>query len=145
MLEAARDASQSASAPPMLLAVTVLTSLSQEEATSIGVAGPIAAWAEKLADVASAAGMSGLVASSHELSRLSSRFSGTMKLVVPGIRPGGAPAQDQARTATPGDAIGAGADYLVVGRPILQAPDPSSAADAIVKEIEQVLRRKQKT
>jgi orotidine-5'-phosphate decarboxylase len=144
MLEAARDAAQSVPVPPMLLAITVLTSLSQDDAAQIGILDPVAVWAEKLAVIASEAGIPGLVTSPHELPGIYSRFGGTIKFVVPGIRPGGAARQDQVRTATPGAAISAGADYLVVGRPILQAPDPSVAADAVVEEISKALLRKEK-
>jgi orotidine-5'-phosphate decarboxylase len=67
---------------------------------------------------------------------LRKKFQGEMQLVIPGIRPAGAATQDQSRTATPAEAIRAGADFIVVGRPILQAPDPAKAADAIVAEIQ---------
>lgn len=144
MLEAAREAAQGAAAPPMLLGVTALTSLSQDDAAHMGIADPIAKWVEKLAGIASEAGIPGLVTSSHELPILYSRFGGKMKLIVPGIRPGGSAAQDQARTATPSEAIAAGADFIVVGRPILQAADPRSAADSIVVEIAQGLERREK-
>jgi len=145
MMEAARDAAAAATAPLTLLAVTALTSLDPNDAVSIGIGGAITDWVEKLADLAHQAGIRGLVASSHELPKLYARFGGTggtMKLVIPGIRPGGAPTQDQARTATPAQAIAAGADFLVVGRPILQAPDPAEAADRIVEEIHLALQKK---
>ncbi len=142
MLEAAREAAQSAAEPPLLLAVTALTSLSAEDAAGIGIGDPLASWVQKLAELSKAAGIPGLVASAHELPDLHARFGKAMKLVIPGIRPGGAVAQDQARTARPGDAIRAGADYLVVGRPILQAPDPAEAADAIVAEIADALSKR---
>lgn len=135
MLEAAREAAQASTTPPLLLAVTALTSLAPDDALSIGIGDPLAYWVEKLAKLSLEAGISGLVASSHELATLHAKFGNKMKLVIPGIRPGGTPTQDQARTAGPADAIRAGADFLVVGRPILQAPDPVSAADSMVKEI----------
>ncbi len=135
MLEAAREAAQAATTPPLLLAVTALTSLAPDDALSIGIVDPLAYWVEKLARLSLEAGISGLVASSHELAALHAKFGSKMKLVIPGIRPGGTPTQDQARTAGPADAIRAGADFLVVGRPILQAPDPVSAADSVVNEI----------
>jgi orotidine-5'-phosphate decarboxylase len=139
MLEAARDAAQAAAAPPMLLGVTALTSLTPEDAQSLGIQGTLTTWVERLAELALEAGIPGLVASAHELPTLHARFGGRMRLVIPGIRPGGAPSQDQARTATPAEAISAGADFLVVGRPILQAPDPGQAADRIVEEIARAL------
>ena len=144
MLEAARDAALNSPNPPLLLAVTALTSLSSEDVRSIGIQGPLPQWVERLADLAYQAGIPGLVASSHELPRLHARFGGRMKLVIPGIRPGGAELQDQARAATPGDAIRAGADFLVVGRPIIQAADPAQAADQIVMEIAEASAEKQK-
>ncbi len=135
MLEAALKAAQSAPKPPLLLAVTALTSLSAEDALSIGIRDPIGNWAEQLAGLALQAGIPGIVASSREVPGLRSRFGGRLKLVVPGIRPAGAATQDQARTATPGEAIRAGADFLVVGRPSLQAGEPPLAADQIVAEL----------
>jgi orotidine-5'-phosphate decarboxylase len=144
MLEAARDAALASANPPLLLAVTALTSLSPEDARGIGIRDPLAHWVEGLADLAYKAGIKGIVASSHELPQLFSRFSGKMKLVIPGIRPGGAQLQDQARAATPGDAIRAGADFLVVGRPILHAENPAQAADHIVLEIAEALAADQK-
>ncbi len=141
MLEAALEAAAAAPQPPMLLAVTALTSLSQEDVSSIGVPLSPVAWVEKLALLAVKAGIAGIVASPLELPALRSTLGPGVKLVIPGIRPGGSPAQDQSRTAKPGDAIRAGADYLVVGRPILQAPDPAGAADHIVAEIARELSR----
>ncbi len=135
MLEAALEAAQASATPPLLLAVTALTSLAPLDALSIGIRDPLASWVDKLAELSNEAGIPGLVASAHELPGLAARFAGAMKIVVPGIRPGGIPAQDQARTASPADAIRAGADFLVVGRPILQSPDQASAADTIVREI----------
>jgi orotidine-5'-phosphate decarboxylase len=142
MLEAAREAAQASSAPPLLLAVTALTSLSPEDAAGIGITAPLASWVHKLAELANEAGIRGLVASSHELPELHARFGASVSLVIPGIRPRGTATQDQARTASPGEAIRAGADYLVVGRPILQAPDPTGAADMIVAEIADALSKR---
>jgi orotidine-5'-phosphate decarboxylase len=136
MLEAARAAAESWAAPPLLLAVTALTSLSKAETGRIGVSEAIETWVERLADLAWQARLTGLVASPRELPRLRQKFQGQMKLVVPGIRPSGASSDDQSRIAGPADAIRSGADFLVVGRPILRAPDPGQAADQIVREIE---------
>jgi orotidine-5'-phosphate decarboxylase len=135
MLALASQEAQSFSSPPLLLAVTALTSLSEEEARKIGVSGPIEQWVEKLADLAFSSGIRGIVASSKELPMLRRKFHDTMQFVIPGIRPAGAAVQDQSRTATPAEAIRAGASYIVVGRPILQAADPAKAADAIVREM----------
>jgi len=144
MLEAAREAAQTVSSPPLLLAVTALTSLSLDDARSIGVQDELAIWVERLAGLACQAGIRGLVASAHELSHLRRKFGDTMQLVIPGIRPGGEPTQDQARTATPAEAIRNGAGFVVVGRPILQAPDPALAADRIVEEIAAQLPKSRK-
>ena len=135
MLAAANQEALSSASPPLLLAVTALTSLSEEEVRKVGVAGSIEQWVEKLAELAYSSGIRGAVASSKELPLLRRKFGDTLKLVIPGIRPAGTASQDQARTATPAEAIQAGASYIVVGRPILQSPDPAKAADSIVKEI----------
>ena len=144
MLQAAREAAESASSPPLLLAVTALTSLSLDDVRSIGIQDELAGWAERLAGLACQAGIPGLVASAHELPHLRRKIGDRIKFVIPGIRPEGAPAQDQARTATPAEAIRGGAGFLVVGRPILQAPDPAQAADRIVEEIAAQLSKSQK-
>ncbi len=145
MLEAARDAAASLPAPPMLLAVTALTSLSEEETRSIGITEAVATWVERLAGIACDAGLTGLVASPLEVARLRRQYGDRLKIVTPGIRAAGAEAQDQSRTAEPGQAILAGADYLVVGRPILRASDPGAAADLIVGQIEDALRTRQRS
>jgi orotidine-5'-phosphate decarboxylase len=144
MLEAAREAAQTVSSPPLLLAVTALTSLSLDDARSIGVQDELAIWVERLAGLAYQAGIRGLVASAHELPHLRRKFGDTIQFVIPGIRPEGAPTQDQARTATPAEAIRGGAGFLVVGRPVLHAPDPAQAADRIVEEIAAQLPKSQK-
>jgi orotidine-5'-phosphate decarboxylase len=136
MLEAARAAAESWVTPPLLLGVTALTSLSEADSRRIGVYEAIETWVERLADLAYQARLTGLVASPWELPHLRQKFRGQMKLVVPGIRPSGASSDDQRRIAGPADAVRAGADFLVVGRPILQAPDPQQAADQIAREME---------
>jgi orotidine-5'-phosphate decarboxylase len=135
MLSVASQEAQSFDSPPLLLAVTALTSLSEEELQKMGITAPIEHWVEKLADVAYISGIRGIVASSRELPMLRRKFQDTMQFVIPGIRPAGAALQDQSRTATPAEAIRAGASFIVVGRPILQAADPAKAADAIVQEM----------
>jgi orotidine-5'-phosphate decarboxylase len=139
MLAAASQEAHESSEPPLLLAVTALTSLSEEEMQKLGVAGSIGQWVERLAALAHSSGIGGIVASSKELPLLRRKFQHTLQLVIPGIRPAGTSLQDQSRTATPAEAIRAGADYIVVGRPILQAPDSAKAADSIVEEISQAL------
>jgi len=144
MLEAAHEAARKAASPPLLLAVTALTSMAPEDTRSIGVQESLTSWAERLADLAFGAGLRGLVTSRHELPYLRSKFGDTMCFVIPGIRPSGAVVQDQARTATPAEAIRAGAGYLVVGRPIIEASDPARAADQMVSEIAAALAHSQK-
>ena len=138
MAIACQEAAASTS-PPLLLAVTALTSLSEEEIKKLGIHASVEQWVEKLAALAQDSGIRGLVASSQELPMLRSKFGKSMQFVIPGIRPAGAAVQDQSRTATPAQAISAGASYIVVGRPVLQAPDPARAADALVEEISQAL------
>lgn len=137
MLSAACEEAQSSGSPPLLLAVTALTSLSLENVRTLGIGGSIEDWVERLAMLAYDSGIRGIVASSKELPMLRRKFQADMRLVIPGIRPAGSALQDQSRTATPGEAIRAGADFIVVGRPILQAPNPAMAADAIVADIAQ--------
>jgi orotidine-5'-phosphate decarboxylase len=139
MLSAASQETQSSASSPLLLAVTALTSLSEAEINAMGIAGSVEQWVDRLAAMAQNSGIPGLVASSKELSLLRSRFGSTLQFVIPGIRPAGAALQDQSRTATPGEAIRGGANYIVVGRPILQAHDPADAADSIVEEIQKNL------
>jgi len=131
MLEAAREAAAAAKAPPLILGVTALTSLAALDLEAVGVSGTVGWWVERLAALAVEAGLEGLVSSSHEVRELRRAHPG-LALVVPGIRPDGAAPGDQRRAATPGEAMSAGASYLVVGRPLLTAPDPAAAADAIV-------------
>jgi orotidine-5'-phosphate decarboxylase len=135
MLEAAREAAAQSATAPLVLAVSALTSLGDDDCREIGVQVPVAQWVDSLAQIACDAGIPGLVASPLELRSLRRRFAGRFQLITPGIRPSGAAAHDQARTATPRDAIEAGADYIVVGRPILLAEDPAATADAIIAEV----------
>jgi orotidine-5'-phosphate decarboxylase len=142
MLEAARKAAEASSDPPLLLAVTALTSLSRDDILSLGVNSAPSDWVGNLASLANQAGLRGLVASPLEIPRLRSSFGDEMRLIIPGIRPAGTDAQDHSRAAQPRAAILAGADFLVVGRPILRAPDPARAADEIVAEIGEALRER---
>src|ERR1017187_309065 len=135
MLKAAAEAAAQSPAKPMVLAVTVLTSLSDADLAEIGVSGPIQTQVLRLGSLARAAGCGGLVASGQETRELRRELGSDFAIVTPGVRPTGTAAGDQARVLTPKDAIAAGATYLVVGRPILEAEDPSQAAEAIVSEI----------
>ena len=135
MIEAARRAAETAARPPLLLAVTVLTSLGGEALHATGVAGGPRQQVLRLARLALNVGADGLVCSAHEAAMLRDAFGAGPVLVVPGIRPAGSQAGDQARTMTPREAVDAGADWIVVGRPITGAPDPAAAAAAIAAEI----------
>ncbi|MGH9565284.1 MAG: orotidine-5'-phosphate decarboxylase [Candidatus Angelobacter sp.] len=134
MLQAAAEAAGNRLS---LLAVTVLTSMSDEELSQVGVAGPVQDQVLRLAELARTAGCDGIVASARESEPLRRALGEGFAIVNPGVRPAGSQRNDQHRVATPGNAIRAGASHLVVGRPITQAADPAQAAQAIVNEIEQ--------
>jgi orotidine-5'-phosphate decarboxylase len=123
-----------------LLAITILTSHDEDTLGEIGVNGSMAESVRRLAQLAKEAGADGVVASPHEVAIVRAACGSDFLIVTPGIRPAGAAAFDQARAATPAAALAAGADYLVVGRPITEAADPAAAADAIVREMEGALR-----
>jgi orotidine-5'-phosphate decarboxylase len=133
MMRAAAEAR--GNARTRLLGVTVLTSLDDSDLAATGQNGPAAAQVKRLALLAQASGLDGVVCSPQEVAMLRATCRKDFLLVVPGIRPAGAAAQDQKRVQTPRDAITAGADYLVIGRPITEAPDPQAAARAILAEI----------
>ncbi len=118
-------------AAPLLIGVTVLTSLADADLRETGVAATAAQQALALARLATACGLDGVVCSAVEAPALRSALGPSFKLVTPGIRPAGSAKDDQARIVTPEAALAAGADYLVIGRPITQAPDPLAALDAI--------------
>ncbi len=139
MLKAAVEAAAQSAAKPMVLAVTVLTSLSDADLSEIGVSGNVITQVLRLGALARNAGCGGLVASALEARELRRELGDDFAIVTPGIRPGGTAVGDQARVLTPKEAIAAGATYLVVGRPILEATDPSQAAQNIVREIDEAL------
>ena len=118
-----------------ILAVTVLTSLDQASLTRMGVDMALKDLVLKRAEFAAEAGADGVVASAREAAAIKTRFDDALTIVTPGVRPAGASADDQKRIVTPAAAIAAGADHLVIGRPIVGAPDPRAAAAAIVREI----------
>lgn len=136
MLKAAAEAASQSTAKPMVLAVTVLTSLSDADLQELGIASSVATQVLRLGALARNAGCGGLVASALEAAQLRRELGGGFAIVTPGVRPSGAAAEDQARVVTPRDAIAAGTTHLVVGRPILEAADPAKAAEAIMQEIE---------
>jgi len=134
MLRAAVEAKRGA-AEPRILAVTVLTSLSDADLQAVGQKTPVADQVLRLGRLARDAGVDGLVASPHEVAPLRAALGPDCLLVVPGVRPSWAAADDQKRVMTPAEAVGAGADYLVIGRPITRADDPADAARRIADEI----------
>ncbi len=137
MLEAAADAAAGLPNPPQLLAVTVLTSMDQLQLAAIGIDHSPETQVLRLANTAAEAGIDGFVASPEEISALRQRFRDAT-LVIPGIRPAGSATGDQKRVATPATALAAGASFLVIGRPITQAPDPVAATQAILDEMSRV-------
>ena len=136
MLKSAAEAATQSPARPMVLAVTVLTSLSDSDLSEIGVSGSVLAQVLRLGALARNAGCGGIVASAHEARELRRELGAAFAIVTPGVRPAGSAVGDQARVVTPRDAIAAGATYLVVGRPILESSDPAQAATDIAAEIE---------
>jgi orotidine-5'-phosphate decarboxylase len=134
MRQAVREARASSPATK-LLGVTVLTSLDAADLDAVGQQGPVAEQARRLALLARDCGLDGLVCSPHEVAALRAAVGSTMQLVVPGIRPAGAGSGDQKRVMGPAEALAAGADWLVIGRPITAASDPAAAARAIRDEI----------
>jgi orotidine-5'-phosphate decarboxylase len=136
MVTAAREAAETAGAArPLVLAVTVLTSLDAAALAAIGISAAPGEQAIRLARLAAKAGADGLVCSPLEVAALRGALGPDVKLVVPGIRPAGSAAGDQARIGTAAQAVAAGADWIVVGRPITGAVDPGAAAAAIAAEI----------
>ena len=136
MLEAAVKAAEASAAPPILLAVTVLTSLDEASLQDIGQRGPAGEQALRLARLAQHAGLHGAVCSAHEIGGLKAALGSEFRLAVPGVRPSGAAGpDDQARVTTPREAMRLGADWLVIGRPITAAADPARALDGMLEEI----------
>jgi orotidine-5'-phosphate decarboxylase len=126
MLAAARTAVNGAQAP-RLIAVTVLTSMDTAQLAAVGIADAPAAQVARLAALSARAGLDGVVCSAQEAGALKIAHGPDFLTVTPGIRPAGSQADDQSRTLTPAEAMAAGADYLVIGRPITQASDPQAA------------------
>ncbi len=136
MMRAAREAVDGAGGErPKLIAVTILTSLDEADLVEIGLAGPVEVRAIALARLARDCGLDGVVCSPREIGPLRRALGPHFLLVVPGVRPAGMAPGDQKRVTTPAEALGQGADYLVVGRPISAAADPAEAARAIAAEL----------
>ena len=135
MLNAAVEAASQSAAKPMILAVTVLTSLSDSDLQEIGISGGVLSQVLRLGALARSAGCGGLVASAHEARELRRELGEGFEIVTPGVRPAGAAVGDQARVLTPAAAIAAGATRLVVGRPITEAENPLRSANEVLMGI----------
>lgn len=135
MMRAAVDAAKSVCASSKVIAVTMLTSLSDEDLPAIGIVPPISDQVLRLAHLSQTCGLDGVVCSAHEITRLRSELGPDFLLVVPGIRPAGSEHGDQRRVMGPLHARRAGADILVIGRPITAATDPGLAAQGIVQSL----------
>lgn len=138
MLEAAREALASFQHRPQLIAVTILTSMAQDDLHDIGIESGPAQMVSRLARLTQDSGLDGVVCSAQEAATLRQQCGKDFRLVTPGIRPAQAALDDQSRIMTPRAALAAGASYLVIGRPITQAPDPLQAMLAISREIEEM-------
>jgi orotidine-5'-phosphate decarboxylase len=136
--EAARSAAEGGKVPkPVLLGVTILTSLKGTDLEEVGMGSDVASQVLRLAGLAKAAGLDGVVCSPQEIEVLRKEYGRDFIIVTPGIRPVWAAAQDQKRIMTPAEAVAKGADYLVIGRPITGAPAPNEAFLRIVEELDQ--------
>lgn len=137
MMQAAREGIDKANRPtaPLLIAVTVLTSMDEPTLHTLGISRDLKAQVLALATLTKQAGLHGVVCSAQEASMLKNALGGDFCLVTPGIRPHDAQSDDQTRIVTPADAMAFGAHYLVIGRPVTQAPDPVVALNTIANNI----------
>jgi orotidine-5'-phosphate decarboxylase len=135
MLRAAAEAASQSASKPLVLGVTVLTSLNDSDLQEQGITDGVQAHVLRLAGLALQAGCGGIVASAQEAAHLRQTLGTGFAIVTPGVRPAGGDAGDQARVVTPKAAIQAGASYIVVGRPITTANDPGAAAASIIAEL----------
>ncbi|WP_455374125.1 orotidine-5'-phosphate decarboxylase [Limibacillus halophilus] len=136
--EAAREASEDLEIErPLVIAVTLLTSLDQSDLDEVGIKGPVQDRVVALARLAQDCGLDGVVCSAREIAALRDACGPAFKLVVPGIRPAWSETGDQKRVMTPAQAVASGADYLVIGRPISAAADPAAAAKRVIAELEE--------
>jgi len=135
MMEAARERLESRARRPLLIGVTVLTSMDGADLREVGLTAEPAEQVLRLADLTRRCGLDGVVCSPREARDLRAALGDDFLLVTPGVRPASAAADDQRRVMTPAQALDAGADYLVIGRPITAAADPIAALDSIVGEI----------
>jgi len=135
MMQAAREAIDKFAKPPRLIAVTILTSMGEQDITEVGLSGSPEKNVLSLAQLAKSSGLDGVVCSPKEVAQLRTQLHDDFLLVTPGVRPHGASQDDQKRTMTPKQALQSGASYLVIGRPITKADDPLQALKVICTEI----------
>jgi orotidine-5'-phosphate decarboxylase len=135
MMRAAKDAAASVDPKVQVIAVTVLTSIDDAALDATGQRGPAADQVVRLASLTQKSGLDGVVCSAHEIAAIRKACGPDFLLVVPGIRPAGSDLADQRRVMTPREAASAGADILVIGRPITGAPDPARAAHDIAESL----------
>jgi len=140
MLQAAREGVERSGRKPLLIAVTILTSMDASDLASVGLAGSPEDNVLRLAVLAETSGLDGVVCSSRETSALRARLADDFLLVTPGIRPAGSAADDQRRIMTPVEAVQSGSSYLVIGRPVTQADDPEGVLRTINSELAAVAR-----
>lgn len=139
LFQAVKSVAETAAAlkitPPLVIGVTVLTSLKEEDLKDIGIRSKVESQVELLAKLSKSCGLDGVVASAHEITAIRNATDEKFLIVTPGVRPVWAGHGDQKRVMTPREAIDKGANFIVVGRPITQAEDPKAAAERILKEI----------
>ena len=137
MMRAAREAIEGVARPPLLIAVTVLTSLRDADMEAVGFAGGVVESVDRLARLTRECGLDGVVCSAQEATRIRDAVGSDFVLVTPGIRLPNAAADDQARVVTPAEAVRLGAHYLVIGRPITQSPDPAATLESIRQSLQE--------
>lgn len=142
MLLAAREAIARESNQPLLIGVTVLTSQASADLADVGIQAGVADQVARLAGLCKSAGLDGVVCSAQEAGGLQAALGREFILIAPGIRPAGSACHDQKRTMTPAEAILAGSHYLVIGRPIFQAPDPLQMLQQLNREIDAALAQR---
>ena len=137
MMRAAREAIEGVARPPLLIAVTVLTSLRDADLEAVGFAGSIVETVDRLARLTRECGLDGVVCSAQEAPRIRDAVGSDFVLVTPGIRLPTSAADDQARVVTPAEAVRLGSHYLVIGRPITQSPDPAATLESIRQSLQE--------
>jgi orotidine-5'-phosphate decarboxylase len=135
MMKAAADALKETDNPPLLIGVTVLTSMDESDLKELGISKSVNEQVEYLAKLAKSSGLKGVVCSAQEAKMLKAACGNDFKLMTPGIRPEGSSKDDQRRTMTPAEAVTVGVDYMVIGRPITQSPNPAQAVENILASI----------